>query len=218
MSTQPRASNTVTQHKVSDRIRDTQSPTVVLTRKYVASKKDALSLGQGIVHWTPPEQALKTACSAAITDPKISSYGPDEGLPQLREKLRIKIVEENGLHGYDVMVTAGANQAFVNCLLTLCDQGDGVVLFKPYYFNHAMALQMTGSRAHLVEGRCDPWTLQPDLDWLESRLEQPDPPKIVVLVNPCNPTGVLMSKEALIRASEICERHGAWLIVDNAYE
>lgn len=37
---------------------------------------------------------------------------------------------------YEVMVTAGANQAFVNLVLTLCDASDKVVLFKPYYFNH----------------------------------------------------------------------------------
>ena len=41
------------------------------------------------------------------------------------------------------MVTAGANQAFANIVTALCDPGDSVVLFKPYYFNHHMALQMT---------------------------------------------------------------------------
>lgn len=45
---------------------------------------------------------------------------------------------------YDLMVTNGANQAFVNIVLALCDSSDKVVLFTPYYFNHMMALQMTG--------------------------------------------------------------------------
>jgi aspartate/methionine/tyrosine aminotransferase len=45
---------------------------------------------------------------------------------------------------YEVMVTSGANQAFVNVVLALCDASDRVVLFVPYYFNHIMALQMTG--------------------------------------------------------------------------
>lgn len=45
---------------------------------------------------------------------------------------------------YDIMVTAGANQAFVNVVLSLVDESDRVVLFKPYYFNHIMALQMSG--------------------------------------------------------------------------
>lgn len=41
-----------------------------------------------------------------------------------------------------VMVTAGANQAFVNLVLTLLDSQDSVVLFAPYYFNHLMAIQV----------------------------------------------------------------------------
>ena len=38
--------------------------------------------------------------------------------------------------------TAGANQAFVNIVLTLLDADDLAVLFRPYYFNHLMALQV----------------------------------------------------------------------------
>ncbi len=43
--------------------------------------------------------------------------------------------------------------------------------------------------AGLVYGRCrqDDW--HPDLDWLEQELQGPDPPKMVTIVNPCNPTG-----------------------------
>ena len=43
------------------------------------------------------------------------------------------------------MVTSGANQAFTNVVLALLDSGDGSVLFAPYYFNHLMAIQMTGT-------------------------------------------------------------------------
>lgn len=46
---------------------------------------------------------------------------------------------------YEIMVTSGANQAFVNLVLSLVDAKDRVVLFAPYYFNHLMALQMTGT-------------------------------------------------------------------------
>jgi aspartate/methionine/tyrosine aminotransferase len=49
------------------------------------------------------------------------------------------------------MVTAGANQAFVNIVLSLVDEGDRVVLFTPYYFNHIMALQMTGGAEKVGE-------------------------------------------------------------------
>ena len=45
---------------------------------------------------------------------------------------------------YNVMVTAGANQALTSIMLTLLDPPDKAVLFRPYYFNALMALQMTG--------------------------------------------------------------------------
>lgn len=53
----------------------------------------------------------------------------------------------------EVMVTAGANQAFTNVVLTLLDASSKVVLFKPYYFNHLMAIQMTGGTDHIIYGR-----------------------------------------------------------------
>ena len=89
----------------------------------------------------------------------------------------------------EVMVTAGANQAFTNVAVALLDAADRAVLFKPYYFNHLMALQMTGGAANVVFGPCDRSTWRPDLDWLEAELAGPRPPKMVVLVNPNNPTG-----------------------------
>lgn len=52
-------------------------------------------------------------------------------------------------------------QAFVNLVLTLCDAGDTVVMFAPYYFNAYMSFQMTGVTNILV-GPSDPKTLYPD--------------------------------------------------------
>ncbi|WIA22882.1 hypothetical protein OEZ86_009823 [Tetradesmus obliquus] len=73
-------------------------------------------------------------------------------------------------------------------VLTLCDASDSVVLFKPYYFNHMMALQMTGSAPQVQLGPCNADSLHPDLQWLQQQLQGPKPPKMVVIVNPCNPT------------------------------
>jgi hypothetical protein len=50
--------------------------------------------------------------------------------------------------------------------------------------------QMTGGSESVVGGRCDERTWHPDLDWLEGELAGPSPPRMVVIVNPCNPTGV----------------------------
>jgi aspartate/methionine/tyrosine aminotransferase len=55
--------------------------------------------------------------------------------------------------------------------------------------HHGRRLQMTGGSDAVVFGRCDPTTWHPDLEWLEGTLSGRSPPRMVVLINPCNPTG-----------------------------
>lgn len=56
----------------------------------------------------------------------------------------------------------------------------------------SQALQMTGGAQAVKFGPCDPASWHPDLDWLEAELQGGNPPKMVVLVNPCNPTGAIL--------------------------
>jgi len=92
-----------------------------------------LSLAQGIVHWTPPVEALMAA-QAAVMLPATSLYGADDGDPELRAVLKDKLARQNGLVNSEVMVTTGANQAFVNLVISLLDAGDTAMLFKPCQF------------------------------------------------------------------------------------
>ena len=52
-----------------------------------------------------------------------------------------------------------------------------------------MAVEMAGGKSTLRFGPCDPATFEPDLDWLQKELRSPRPPRLVYIVNPCNPTG-----------------------------
>lgn len=65
-------------------------------------------MAAGIVHWAPPPAALE-AVAVATADPALSQYGPDAGLPQLRQALRDKLAAENGLTEVPI----------VPCMLTL---------------------------------------------------------------------------------------------------
>ncbi|XP_028065740.1 LOW QUALITY PROTEIN: aromatic aminotransferase ISS1-like [Camellia sinensis] len=130
----------------------------------------------------------------------------------------LQLRQENNLHKSSVMVTAGANQAFVNLVLTLCDAGDSVVMFAPYYFNVYMSFQMTGVTNILV-GPGNPKTLHPDADWLEKTLRETKPtPKLVTVVNPGNPSGTYIPLPLLKRISDLCRDAGCWLVVDSTYE
>ncbi|ESW22683.1 hypothetical protein PHAVU_005G173300 [Phaseolus vulgaris] len=203
--------------KLSRRALETEMPVMVQMQEVIRGSKNAVSLAQGVVHWQPPEQALKKV-KELVSDPIVSRYGNDEGIPELREALRKKLRNENNLCKSSVMVTAGANQAFVNLVLTLCDPEDSVVLFAPYYFNAYMSFQMTGVTNILV-GPGSPDTLHPDADWLERILSETKPaPKLVSVVNPGNPSGTYIPEPLLKRISDLCKKAGSWLVVDNTYE
>lgn len=207
---------------VSHRIQQTDTPCIVKMQQMMLGKTGVLSLAQGIVHWSPPGEAL-SAAQAAIFEPSSSRYGADDGLPELRKALKEKVREENGLLSSEIMVTAGANQGYTNLVLSLLDaSSDVAVLFRPYYFNHVMALQMTGSATELV---LLPSTssLQPDIDALRSEFSARASTgrrqiKMVTLVNPGNPTGVMIPRETIEAASDLCAHYGAWLVMDNTYE
>ncbi|XP_068334935.1 aromatic aminotransferase ISS1-like [Pyrus communis] len=196
---------------------ETNMPIMVQIQQLVRGAKNAVSLAQGVVYWQPPKEALDKV-KELVWEPSISRYGADEGIPELREALVQKLHRENKLYKSSVMVTAGANQAFVNLALTLCDAGDSVVMFAPYYFNAYMSFQMTGVTNILV-GPGHPKTLYPDPDWLEKTLSETKPtPKLVTVVNPGNPSGTYIPDSLLKRISDICRDAGSWLVVDNTYE
>ncbi|KAK8936244.1 hypothetical protein KSP39_PZI013155 [Platanthera zijinensis] len=205
--------------KLARRALETETPVMVQIQELIRGAKGAISLAQGVVYWQPPEQALKKV-QDIVWEPSTSHYGSDEGLSDLRLALIGKLHRENKLTKSSVMVTAGANQAFVNLVLTLCDAGDSVVMFAPYYFNAYMSFQMTGVNNILI-GPSNLKTLHPDVEWLEKLLLDIDTkpvPKLVTVVNPGNPSGTYIPLPLLQRISDLCKRVGAWLVVDNTYE
>jgi DNA-binding transcriptional MocR family regulator len=201
---------------ISRRIQQTDTPCIVTMQQMMRGRADVLSLAQGIVHWSPPAEALQAA-SHLVTETASSLYGADDGLPELRTALKSKLARENGLVASEVMVTAGANQGYTNLVLSLLDAGDAAVLFAPYYFNHLMALQMTGSATEVHIGASTP-ELLPDLKALRAEMgaRQSDgraPIRMVTISNPGNPTGAMMPHDVLLEASELCAEYGAWLVM-----
>ena len=213
---------------VSKNVQETLDPCVVLMKNMVQEytplwkdKGGVYSLAQGVVYWEPPV-SVTSSLQNALVDPELSkilhTYGPDEGLIQLRSTLQEKLARENGLTNHDVMITAGANQAYMNCILTLLQQGQQCVVFQPYYFNHVMAIQLAVGNEGLLVGNCSPDGV-PDLDWLEEQLESPSNSiQVVTITNPGNPTGVSLSHSVLSRAVDLCKKHKKWLVLDCTYE
>ncbi|CAJ1967594.1 unnamed protein product [Cylindrotheca closterium] len=221
---EPTPTTTTTRKGLSPRVLETLDPCVVLMKQLIGQyshlwedKGGIFSLAQGVVYWEPPK-TCQEALLKEVSKPSnlLHTYGPAQGIPELTEVLEQKIVEENSLTNHDIMVTVGANQAYMNVVLTtLCDDSKAVV-FAPYYFNHVMALQMCCGNDSVVVGPSSSEGI-PDLKWLEETLRKQSI-DMVTIVNPGNPTGVSLSKSLLQQVADLCEQYNAWLVLDCTYE
>ena len=192
-----------------------QAPIVQVIGDLIRQAPGTISLGQGVVHYGPPRAAID-AVRAALTDASTHEYQDGAGLPALVERLAAKVQAENGIdvaRGTRLMVTAGANMAFMHAVLAITRPGDEIVLNVPFYFNHEMAVQMADCTA--VRVATDD-RYQPRLDALRAAIT--DRTRAIVTVSPNNPSGAVFSEEALREVNALCRDRGIYHIADEVYE
>ncbi|CAM9229305.1 unnamed protein product [Chrysoparadoxa australica] len=186
----------------------------VVLSKY-ADLPDAYTLAQGVSHWKPPDFALQTLETAGRDG--VHLYGPCLGTPELRTAIKQRLVKGGlAMSGQEVMVCAGANQAFATAALCVLDPGDRVLLPKPYYCSHQSALQLAG--ASITHIKPDPASLLPCMEEMEKEFKRLPAPKALIVTTPCNPSGAVYPKALIERLVGLCKQHGTWLIIDEAYE
>jgi aspartate/methionine/tyrosine aminotransferase len=199
----------------SARASGVQLPIIPTVAGWIAETPGTISLGQGVVHYGPPRAALEEIPRFLDRFPH-HRYVPDAGLPELRKAFEEKLRLENGIDApfeRRIFVTAGANQAFLNAVLAVCDPGDEVILLTPYYFNHEMAVALA-SAVPIAVPTDD--RLQPDVPAIEAAITERT--RAVVTVSPNNPTGAVYPEETLSAIHRLCARHGIYHISDEAYE
>ena len=192
-----------------------RAPIVPVIGAIIREAPGTISLGQGVVHYGPPQAAID-AVRDALTDASTHEYQDGAGLPALVEALAAKLRAENGIdvaRGARVMVTAGANMAFVHAVLAITAPGDEIILNVPFYFNHEMAIQMADCTAVCV---ATDDRYQPRLDALRAAIT--DRTRAIVTVTPNNPSGAVFSEEALRGVNALCRERGMYHIADEVYE
>ena len=137
------------------------------------------------------------------------------GIPELRERIAVRLAVENGIDAdrFALMVTAGGNMAFLTALLAICDQGDEVVLVRPYFFNHEMAVRMIGCRPVVVAAD---ERYQLDLAAIEAAIGPRT--RAVVTVSPNNPSGAVYPESDLRAVNALCADRGLFHLSDEVYE
>jgi aspartate/methionine/tyrosine aminotransferase len=199
----------------SRRLAAVQTPVIPTVGRWMAATPGTISLGQGVVSYGPPPEALEAA-RRFPQSPTEHRYGPVEGLPELIAVLEQKLARENHMRvrpAGRVVVTAGSNMGFVNAALAILDEGDEVILPVPYYFNHEMAVMMAGARAVAVPTTA---SYQLDLDAIAAAFTPRT--RAVVTVSPNNPTGAVYPESDLRALNALCRDRDVFHIHDEAYE
>ena len=183
-------------------------------------KPGVTNLAAGFSYWGPPDACIVEAQKVLSENPaELHRYGACLGLPELVSMLKIKLAKENGIRGREVMVTAGANMAFVHAAIALCNPGDGAILFTPYYFSHRVALELHGIIPILVE--CDT-DLVPCANNLQAALasarEKGINVRMATIVTPGNPSGAVIGQQRLLELTKVCASSSIWLVCDETYE
>jgi aspartate/methionine/tyrosine aminotransferase len=196
------------------RMNAVQAPVIPIVGDLVRRYPGTISLGQGMVSYGPPPDALARAAAAA-REPELHHYGAVEGDGPLIEALAAKLLAENDITGKDsrIVVTAGGNMAFMNALLAISDPGDEIILPVPYYFNHEMAIVMAGCRPVLVP-TTESYQLR--LEMIEAALTERT--RAIVTVSPNNPTGAVYPERILRDLNAMCAGRGICHISDEVYE
>lgn len=183
--------------------------------EWIARHPGTISLGQGIVHYSPPADVRDAVAKAIANDPRIDRYCLVRGIDEFLQAIDAKLTTENKIDLSDssIVITAGSNMGFQNAVLAIADIDDEIILLSPYYFNHEMAVDIAGCRAALVPTDSQ---YQIDLDAIESAITSRT--RAIVTVSPSNPTGAVYSADSLHAVNRLCKARQIYHISDEAYE
>jgi aspartate/methionine/tyrosine aminotransferase len=181
----------------------------------LAAEHKAVNLGQGFPDDRGPEDVLHVAADALLEGS--NQYPPMLGLPILRQALA---AHEERFYGLsfdwqsEVMVTSGATEALAASLLGLLEPGDEAILFQPAYDAYAPLVRRAGATPRFVTLEPPDWRLDPNV--LAAAFNPKT--KLVVLNNPLNPAGRVLSESELDVLARLIETCDAYAVCDEVYE
>jgi N-succinyldiaminopimelate aminotransferase len=181
----------------------------------LAGERGAINLAQGFPDFDGPGFA-KDAAIAAIRAGH-GQYARMTGLPEIHRALSAKYLRDYGLAyapDSELTVTSGATEAIFAAIQGLCDPGDEVVLFEPWYDSYKASVVMAGAIPRTVRLRAPDWSFDPE----EARRAFSERTRILLLNSPHNPTGKVFSRRELELLAELCRERGAICVTDEVYE
>jgi aminotransferase len=180
----------------------------------ISQKYGAVNLSQGFPDGNPPAEIL-AALTKADTLPH--QYSITWGAQNFREALARK---QSRYMGFDIdpdaeiVVTCGSTEAMMAAMMTVCNPGDRVIVFSPFYENYGADAILSGAEPIYVPLRPPEFAF--DAGELVDAFKTGA--KAIILCNPSNPSGKVFTPDELTVIAELAARYDAYVVTDEVYE
>lgn len=181
----------------------------------IAQEYNAINLSQGFPDFDPPAELVTALEHVAHKGPH--QYEVTWGSKKFRDALARKQSKFMGVPidpDTQIVVTCGSTEAMMVAMMTVCNPGDKVIVFSPFYENYGADTILCGAEPIYVP-------LHPPLfnfDEVELRRAFEERPKALILCNPSNPTGKVFTREELQLIARFAEEYDTFVITDEVYE
>lgn len=177
---------------------------------------NGINLGQGVCDLGTPAPLVAGASESITGGEDRQTYTHYSGLPELKDEIRRKLREFNGLEldPSEVMVTSGSSGAFTAAAMALFEPGDEVILLEPFYSYHRSSLTLLGCRPVSVP------LVGPDfaLDLRALRAALGPRTRAIVINTPGNPSGKVFTTAELEAIAEVLDGTRVLVLTDEVYE
>lgn len=200
--------------KLSDKL-NYFTDSVIRRMTRIAQANDAINLSQGFPDFDPPEE-LKEALGRTAQG-SLHQYAVTWGAKNFRDALARKQSAFMGMNidpDREIVVTCGSTEAMMAAMMTVCNKGDKVIVFSPFYENYAADAILSGAEPVYVP--LHPPLFSFNTNELEEAFRQN--PKALILCNPSNPTGKVFTEEELRIIAGFAEKYDTYIITDEVYE
>jgi aspartate aminotransferase len=206
-------------NRLADRTsRTATSPTMKITATVDRLRREGVTVidfGAGEPDFATPA-AINAAAHAAI-DEGFSKYTPVPGIAELRRAICGRYRDDYGVQYAEgqVVVTAGGKQALFNTAMALFSAGDEVITHAPHWPTLTEQVKLAEATPVVVRTRAsDGFAITASLllDAVTDRTRG------IIINSPCNPTGALMTEEALAEVAVEAARRDIWIVIDLCYE
>ncbi len=206
--------------KIANRVKALKSSSIMAISARAAELKseghEVISLAAGEPDFNTPE-LIQAAATKAMKD-GITKYTPATGFQSLREAIAKKISVENGfpVDPEEVLITSGAKHGLYLALQCLVDPGEAILIPTPAWVSYSPMIELAGASV-IPLPLYEEDGYRPNVERWKGMAIPPNA-KGIIINSPNNPTGVVYSREELIKLTGWALQRNLWIISDEIYE